>query len=276
MAQVLSIQSNVVVGHVGNAAARPAVERLGRRVWTIDTAMLAYHPGHGAFRGEIRPAVALRPLVEGISEVGGFARLDAVLSGYLGDPETAAVVADAVDRARAAAPGMIYMCDPVIGDFDAAGAGRSFVRPGVAEAFKTLLVPKADILIPNRFELGVLTNAPMKTVDQVTAAARSLGVATVVVTSVDCSDVPADRVDMLVVTAEGVHRTGVAKLPRRFDGSGDLLAGLYLGAFLNGRNADRAADEALALLLPVLKATGGGKDLDLSGLYWFNQTPARS
>ncbi len=276
MAQVLSIQSNVVVGHVGNAAARPALERLGHRVWTIDTAILAHHPGHGAFRGEIRAAEALQPLIEGIEGIGAFGRVDAVLSGYLGDPGNAAIVADAVGRAKIAASKSIFVCDPVIGDFDAAGAGRSFVRPGVAEAIRERLLPLADILLPNRFELGMLAGMPIDSVDAVVVAARSLKIPTVVVTSVDSADVPADRIDMVVVTSSSVHRSGVARLPRRFDGSGDLFAGLFLGCYLNIGDAARAVDEALAWLLPALIATSSAKDLDLGGLYCASQTPARS
>jgi len=267
MAQVLSLQSTVVVGHVGNAAARPALERFGHRVWTIDTAILAHHPGHGAFRGEIRPPEALRALVEGVEGVGAFARVDAVLSGYLGDPGSAAVVADVVSRVKAASPRALYACDPVIGDFDAAGVGRGFVRPGVADAIRTHLLPRADILLPNRFELGALGGLPIDTVDQVIAAARALNVPTVVVTSVDCPDTPADRIEVLVVTAARAIRVGMARLPRRFDGSGDLFAGLFLGALLAGREPGPAVEEALSLLSPVLLATGDGKDLDLTALY---------
>lgn len=276
MAQVLSIQSNVVVGHVGNAAARPALERLGHRVWTIDTAILAHHPGHGAFRGEIRPPQALQPLVEGVAAVGGFARLDAVLSGYLGEAGNAAVVANAVARAKAEAPGAVYVCDPVIGDFDAEGAGHSFVRQGVAEAIKSLLVPVADILLPNRFELGLLTGMPVDSTEAVAAAARSLAVPVSVVTSVDCPDVPADRIDVLIVSEARVDRASAPRLPRRFDGSGDLFGGLFLGAYLTSRDPLKAAEEALAWLLPALIGTGSAKDLDLISLYWLSQTPARS
>jgi len=276
MAQVLSIQSNVVVGHVGNAAARPALERLGHRVWTIDTAILAHHPGHGAFRGEIRPPQVLQPLVEGVAAVGGLARLDAVISGYLGDPGNAAIVADAVARTKSAAPAAIYVCDPVIGDFDAEGAGRSFVRQGVAEAIKALLIPVADILLPNRFELGLLTGLPVDSVAEVAAAARSLGAPLSVVTSVDCADVPEDRIDVLVITPDRVARASAPRLPRRFDGSGDLFGGLFLGAYLISRDPLKAAEEALAWLLPALIKTGSAKDLDLSSLYWLSQTPARS
>jgi pyridoxine kinase len=276
MTQLLTIQSNVVVGHVGNAAARPALEHFGHRVWSIDTAILAHHPGHGAFRGEIRRPEALRTLVAGMAEVGAFARLSGVISGYLGDPDTAEIVADAVSRTRTASPDALYVCDPVIGDFDATGTGRSFVRPGVAEAIKAHLMPLADIVLPNRFELGLLTGMPVESVPGVIAAARALGRACVVVTSVDCPDVPESQIDVIVVTPKTTHRASIRRLPRRFDGSGDLFGGLFLGAYMAHRDAARAVEEALTRLLPVLIATGSAKDLDLSSLYCDNQTPARS
>jgi pyridoxine kinase len=211
-----------------------------------------------------------------MAAVGSFAEMDAVLSGYLGDPGNAQIVADAVRCAKAVSPRMLYVCDPVIGDFNAQGEGRSFVRPGVAEAIKTLLIPAADILLPNRFELGVLTGMPVDSMEMIAAAARSLNAPICVVTSVDCTEVPADRVDVLVVTAARVERASAPRLPRRFDGSGDLFAGLFLGAYLTSGDPLQAAEEALRWLLPVLVETGSAKDLNLSSLYWLSQTAARS
>ena len=146
---VLSIQSSVVYGHVGNRAAVPALERLGHDVWPVDTVAFSNHPAHGSFRGRIVPAAEVRDLIEGLAARGVLGRCDAVLSGYLGDPATGAVVEDAVARVRAANPRTLYCCDPVIGEV---GRG-AYVRAGVPEAFRDRLVPLADIVTPNPFEL---------------------------------------------------------------------------------------------------------------------------
>ena len=112
---VLSIQSSVVYGRVGNRAAVPVLERLGHDVWPLDTVAFSNHPAHGTFRGRVVPAAEVAALVDGLAARGVFGRCHAVLSGYLGDPPTAAVVADAVARVRSVSPGVLYCCDPVIG-----------------------------------------------------------------------------------------------------------------------------------------------------------------
>ena len=167
---VLSIQSTVTYGRVGNRAAVFALERLGHEVWPIDTVAFSNHPAHGGFRGRVVPAAEVSALVEGLDARGVLGRCDAVLSGYLGEPETAAVVADAVARVRAANPAALYCCDPVIGE-----VGRGvYVRAGIADAFRERLVPLADIVTPNPFELELLTGIAPSTLEGARAAARAL------------------------------------------------------------------------------------------------------
>jgi pyridoxine kinase len=126
---LLSINSHVSHGHVGNAAAVFALQRLGCEVWPIHTVMFSNHPGHGSFRGEPVHAAALRELVRGIEERGVLARCDGVLSGYLGRAETGAVVLEALAKVKAVNAAARYCCDPVIGD-----AGRGvYVGEDVAE-----------------------------------------------------------------------------------------------------------------------------------------------
>src|SRR5262249_49862996 len=128
------------------------------------------HPAHGGFRGRVVPAAELADLVEGLGARGLFGRCDALLSGYLGDPATAAVVADAVARVRAADPPALYCCDPVSGE-----VGRGvYVRSGVPEAIRDRLVPLSDVVTPNPFELGLLTGMAPSTLDAAHAAARAL------------------------------------------------------------------------------------------------------
>src|SRR5215470_14028650 len=167
---VLSIQSSVVYGRVGNRAAVPVLERLGHDVWPVDTVAFSNHPAHGGFRGRVVPAAEVAELLDGLAERGVLARCDAVLSGYLGDAGTAAVVEASVARVCAANPDALYCCDPVIGE-----VGRGvYVRAGIPEAFRDRLVPLADIVTPNPFELELLTGRPPTTMESARAAARAL------------------------------------------------------------------------------------------------------
>jgi len=113
---LLSINSHVACGHVGNAAAVFALQRLGCEVWPIHTVLFSNHPGHESFRGETVEASTVRKLVSGIEERGLFPSCDGVLSGYLGKPETGEAILEALAKVKAANPTGRYCCDPVIGD----------------------------------------------------------------------------------------------------------------------------------------------------------------
>src|SRR3990172_2818275 len=137
---VLSIQSAVCYGRVGNRAAAFALERLGFEVWPVDTVRFSNHPGRGSFRGRVADPAEVSDLIWGLAERGLFAECDAVLTGYLGDPAIAAVALEAAAEVRALNPDSLFCCDPVIGD----RAKGIYVRPGLPEFFRDSAVPRAD------------------------------------------------------------------------------------------------------------------------------------
>ena len=266
---ILSIQSTVTYGHVGNAAAVPALRVLGHEVWPISTVTLSNHPGHGRFTGRTRSAAELTDLFSGLRGLGVLARCDAVLSGYLGRPSTAGVVAGAVRAVRRANRDAIYVLDPVIGD-----DGRIYVAPGVVDEIRRRLLPLADIITPNLFELGWLTDRPadgadaMSTdamsADVIEAAARELcrrGTGQVVVTGV----LRGERIAACVVTAHAVRWATAPYRRVRFRGAGDLFAALYTAHFLATGDIARALDAAMSGLDLVTERTValGGDELAL-------------
>ena len=253
---VLSIQSSVVYGRVGNRAAVPVLERLGHEAWPVDTVAFSNHPAHGTFRGRVVPASEVAELLDGLAARGVLGRCDAVLSGYLGDPATAAVVAETVARVRAANPDALYCCDPVIGE-----VGRGiYVRAGIPEAFRDRLVPLADIVTPNPFELELLTGRAPTTLESAHAAARALlgpagGAAArprlVVATGLRLADAPAE----LAVLAVTHDATWAVRHPRRSVrvwGTGDAFAALFLGVYLGRRDARLALEHAVGALDGIL------------------------
>ncbi|WP_420402831.1 pyridoxal kinase [Nisaea sp.] len=219
---ILSIQSRVCYGYVGNSIAVPAIQAAGLEVWPLDTVSFSNHPGHGKFRGRVREAAELREELEGLRDLGVLTGLSAVISGYLGRPDTADVAADALDDARAARPGLPYILDPVIGDH-----GRRFVADGVAEAICDRLLPRADIVTPNLFELGILSDREIAAEPaEIAEAARGLiaahGLTAIAVTGVE----RAERIANLLVTAEHCLEASSRRLDRGFNGTGDLFAAL--------------------------------------------------
>ncbi len=254
---ILSIQSWVSFGHVGNAAAIFPLQRLGAEVWAIHTVQFSNHPGYGGFAGQAFPPGHIRAVVDGIAGHGALAQCDAVLSGYVGDPGVGDAILHAVRRTREANPRALYACDPVIGDV---GRGE-YVRPGIAAFFRDQAVVQADLLVPNQFELESLTGSPCRTLDQVKAAARSLrarmapaGPALVFVTSLDLEETPADRLDMLIA-GDTPHLLRVPRIEAHFSGAGDAIAALFLLHFLRTKDPVAAAQTAAGSLHGILRHT---------------------
>ena len=161
--KILSIQSSVAYGHVGNSAAVFPLQRLGHEVWPVITVHFSNHTGYGAWRGPLLAAEDVREVIAGIEDRGVLGEADAVLSGYQGDPAVGGVILDAVARVKELNPAAVYCCDPVMGDV---GRGM-FVRPGIPEFMRDTVVPQADIVTPNHFELDFLAGRTTTTLDEI-------------------------------------------------------------------------------------------------------------
>src|SRR5580765_4110679 len=179
----LSIQSSVAYGHVGNSAATFPLQRLGHEVWPVHTVLFSNHTGYGAWRGPLLPPDDVRAVVTGIAERDVLRSCDGVLSGYLGGPGICEVVVDAVAQVKAANPEATYTCDPVMGN----ATSGCFVHPAIPVLLRERVVPQADLITPNQFELGYLTGTEPTDLDSTLAAAdaaRAMGPSSVLVTSV--------------------------------------------------------------------------------------------
>jgi pyridoxine kinase len=248
---ILSIQSAVVYGHVGNSVAVFPLQRLGHEVWPVDTVQFSNHTGYGAWRGRAWDAAAIADVIGGIGDRGAWANCEAVLSGYLGEVALGEVVLAAATAAKAANPAALYCCDPVIGD-DHTGV---FVKPGIAEFFRDRAIPAADILTPNRFELALLVEREIAGVDDALAAAAALrrrGPRLVLVTSL-----VGDGAEIAILAAgnDGAFLVGTPRLPILADGAGDLTAALFLGYFLKTGDAGAALGETASAVYAVIEAT---------------------
>ena len=253
MPTVLSVQSRVAYGHVGNAAAVFPLQCLGIEAWTLDTVAFSNHTGHGRWRGDVVAAETVAALFEGIADLGVLPSIDAVLSGYIGTAETGAVLLDIVTRVKAANPSALFCCDPVIGDTDTG----SYVRDGVAEFFRDAALGLGDIVTPNRFELEYLTGRSIASVAEAAQAAamlRDRGPAIVLVTSLDMTP---DRLTMLASGPDGPWVVETPRLPVMLNGCGDVTAALFLGHLLNGDDLPEALTATAASMFAVIETTVG-------------------
>jgi pyridoxine kinase len=251
---ILSIQSWVSYGHVGNASAVFPLQRLGAEVWAVNTVQFSNHTGYGAWRGSVFGAELIQELVEGIAERGALARCDAVLSGYMGSAEIGDAILAATARAKAANGAAMYCCDPVIGD-----VGRGvFVRPGIPDFMRDRALPAADILTPNQFELEWLTGQPVTTLASAKAAIAALqakGPRCVLVTSLRTEDTPADAIELLAGEGGEFWRLRTPLLPLSINGAGDAIAALFLFHRLRWGEARVALSAAASSIYGLLRRT---------------------
>jgi pyridoxine kinase len=251
---VLSIQSHVAFGHVGNASAVFPMQRLGVEVWPVHTVQFSNHTGYGAWKGRVFDGPAIEELIDGIADRGVLGRCDGVLSGYMGSADIGTAILSAVARVRQANPQALYCCDPVIGD-----VGRGvFVRPGIPEFMRDQAVPTADIVTPNQFELDYLSGRTTETLADAkvaVAAVQGLGPEVVLVTSLYTHETPAGAIDLLAADADGFWRVRTPKLSVAVNGAGDAIAALFLVHYARSGSAATALGEAAASVFGLLKRT---------------------
>lgn len=251
---VISIQSQVAFGHVGNSAAVFPLQMHGIDVTAVPTTLLSNRPGYPTIRGQVLDAPLVADLLHGVEERGAVDTCKMILSGYLGSPEIAAVVADFVARAKARSPKLVYCCDPVLGDRDRG----LFVHADIPPLVRDLLCPLADIITPNHFEFEYLCGAKATTIDRMIEAARALlarGPSTVVVTSAELTDTPAGEIETLAIERSKAWRVRTPKLPISPSGTGDLFAALFVSARVLGSDTPDALAHAASAIFAVLERT---------------------
>ena len=252
---ILSIQSHVVFGYAGNTAAVFPMQRLGREVWAINTVEFSNHTGYGAWRGTVLGGELASELVLGMEERGVLSRCEAVLSGYLGDAAVGRAITDAVRRVRSASPGALYCCDPVMGD-----VGRGFyVKPDIPGIFKNELVPLADIVTPNQFELEALSGIDTRTIDDARRAIDMIhakGPGIVLVTSWR-SGKGGDQIGMLASDKSGIYSISTPELPigAGMAGSGDITASVFLSRYLETGDIKKTLELCTASVFGILQAS---------------------
>ncbi|MCA3562875.1 MAG: pyridoxal kinase PdxY [Methylocystis sp.] len=260
---ILSIQSHVAYGHVGNASAVFPMQRLGCEVWPIHTVQFSNHTGYQeGWTGRVFDGAMIDEIVEGIARLGKLGECDGVLSGYMGSADIGQAILSAVGRVRSARPGAIYCCDPVIGD-----VGRGiFVRPGVPEFFRERAVPAADIITPNQFELNYLAGFETPTMAEVRralAVVHALGPKVILATSVLTEATPADSIDLIASGDGGIWRLRTPLLKLNVNGAGDAIAALFLVHWLRSGSLAESLSLAASSLFGVLQQTvaAGSREL---------------
>jgi pyridoxine kinase len=261
---ILSIQSSVAYGHVGNSAAVFPLQRIGVEVWPVNTVHFSNHTGYGAWRGMVLPVEGVADVIEGIEELGVLPQCNGVLSGYMGDASLGEVILDALKRVKKANPDAVYCCDPVMGD-----VGRGFfVRPGIPEFMRDRAVPAATIVTPNQFELEYLANLVVTDLESALVAVDTVmarGPRVILVTSLRRSNSTNKRIEMLAVDADQAFAVETPLLPLKVNGAGDMTAALFFAHWLRSGSIQIALELTTAAVFAVLEATAnaGAQEVQL-------------
>ncbi|HCP00283.1 MAG TPA: pyridoxal kinase [Rhodospirillaceae bacterium] len=260
---IISIQSQVVYGHVGNSAVMFPLQRRGHEVWSVPTTILSNHSGYPDVGGQTLSWEWITDLLAGLERRGAFAQCELVVSGYLGNTDTAAVVANAVARVREANPDMVYCCDPVMGDLDTG----LYVDRALSAYFSACALPAADIATPNLFELELLSGIEAGTLangelNQIVSTARGLleGMrpdACCLVTSACHRSLDPARVAAVAVDRAAAWYVEVPKLffPVAPHGAGDLISSLFAVAMTDHGVVSRALEKCVAIVHAVLSTS---------------------
>jgi pyridoxine kinase len=254
MKQILSIQSHVAYGYVGNRAATFPLQRLGHEVTVINTVQFSNHTGYQKWTGEVFSADHIENVLDGLAALGALEKMDALLTGYLGDPAIGEIILSLLDRLP---KGIRWLCDPVMGD-----VGRGFfVRPGIPDYFREKALARASIVTPNQFELEYLAGRQIITLDDARAACRKIHAAgpdIVLLTSLIHDDTRDEEIQMLASSSSGLqYLVTTPRLP--FDpapnGAGDCTSALFLGHILSGAPLDEALSKTASSIFALFQKT---------------------
>ncbi len=267
---VLTIQSHVAYGHVGNDAAMLPLQLLGIEPVAVHTVQFSNHTGYGEFKGQVFTPAHIADVLDGLRARDVLSRCEAVLSGYLGDAGVGEEILSAVQEVRASHPKAHYLCDPVMGD-----VGRGiFVRPGIPEFLRKRALSMASVITPNHYEFELLCGGtPLSTVDAAIQAARAMlghmhdaKSALIVITSLRTDDLPTDSLATLAVTAKDAWlvQTPFIDLQPLPNGMGDVFSAVLLGHLIQGNSVPVAVSSAVSTLYALVsRTTTGQRDLPL-------------
>lgn len=240
------------------------MQRQGAEVLPVYTVLFSNSTAYGSWKGPVIAPADIRAVIDGIDERGALATLDAVLSGYQGGEGTGAIIVDTVARVKAQNPEALYACDPVMANKETG----CFVAPQIPPYIRDHCIPVADIVTPNHFELGFLTELPTNTLEQVLAAADTLlerGPKVVVATGVSTDELAADSTTMVAVTRQGAWMVSTPKINRVFNGAGDVTAATFLVRYLQAKGDVAAAlGQTAAVMFGLLSVSAKLEDPELA------------
>lgn len=264
MTTIMSIQSSVAYGHVGNSAAAFTLMRMGVETYPVLTVHYSNTTSYGAWRGPVLAAQDVMDVVIGVDERGALGGVDGVLSGFQGSPVTGSTILKAMELTKTRNPAALYCCDPVMGDVDRG----MFVAAGVPDFLREVVVPRADIVTPNQYELDFITGYKSKNLGDLVKEVDvmfALGPQTVLVTSAVPDDLEPNTISMVAARSDEAWLVTTPHLDQVFTGSGDVTSAVFFAHLLESGRLDIALQKTANIVYSILEATvqAGRRELAL-------------
>ena len=249
--KILSIQSKVVYGYVGNNMAELAIQLHGLDVISFPTVYLSAHTGHRPIHGKAISKELFDDLIAGIEAIDVLDSTACVITGYIGSEDILFSSSEFVQRIKKAFPHKLYICDPVMGDMSTG----LYVPDSVAEKLISTLIPYCDILTPNQFELEYILQQKINTITEIIDLIKLsplLSKKTSVATGCHLRDTPQGQIETIIIRGEDIERICSPKIDIDTVGTGDLFTAIFVSQLAKGTNIVSAATKASETISNIL------------------------
>nr|ADD24322.1 Pyridoxal kinase [Lepeophtheirus salmonis] len=252
--RILSIQSHVVSGYVGNKSSVFPLQLLGFEVDNINSVQLSNHTGYpNGIKGQTLDSTQLWELIQGLDDNNLLSSYGTIITGYVRDKSFLEKIVEVVKLLRKKCPNIEFVCDPVMGDIETG----FYVPEELLDVYKSSVLPLADICLPNQFELQLITGITIQTEEDVVKALQmvhDIGVKTVILSSLEFKGTKSLTVYASSYKENRIFKVTTPMIPTTFVGSGDLFTALCT-AWLKTEDLGKSLKKAIATMQSILQKT---------------------